>query len=75
MSNKTKYQICRVSIHMEVTTCLVQIFSLGLSDMYLVFVCRLQYPMYSRDYVYVRRYDVDVENNLMILVSRWELKC
>uniref|UniRef100_H3CUP6 StAR-related lipid transfer protein 7, mitochondrial n=1 Tax=Tetraodon nigroviridis TaxID=99883 RepID=H3CUP6_TETNG len=28
------------------------------------------YPMYSRDYVYVRRYDVDVENNLMILVSR-----
>lgn len=29
-----------------------------------------QYPMYSRDYVYVRRYDVDVNNNLMILVSR-----
>ncbi|XP_020485514.1 stAR-related lipid transfer protein 7, mitochondrial [Labrus bergylta] len=28
------------------------------------------YPMYSRDYVYVRRYDVDVENNLMVLVSR-----
>ncbi|KAI2659934.1 StAR-related lipid transfer protein 7, mitochondrial [Labeo rohita] len=28
------------------------------------------YPMYSRDYVYVRRYHVDVENNLMILVSR-----
>lgn len=28
------------------------------------------YPMYSRDYVYVRRYDVDVQNNLMILVSR-----
>lgn len=28
------------------------------------------YPMYSRDYVYVRRYDVDIENNLMILVSR-----
>lgn len=28
------------------------------------------YPMYSRDYVYVRRYDVDVEKNLMILVSR-----
>lgn len=28
------------------------------------------YPMYSRDYVYVRRYDVDVKNNLMILVSR-----
>lgn len=28
------------------------------------------YPMYSRDYVYVRRYDVDPENNLMVLVSR-----
>ncbi|XP_072515073.1 stAR-related lipid transfer protein 7, mitochondrial [Salminus brasiliensis] len=28
------------------------------------------YPMYSRDYVYVRRYDVDVKNNLMVLVSR-----
>ncbi|CAL9683487.1 unnamed protein product [Knipowitschia caucasica] len=28
------------------------------------------YPMYSRDYVYVRRYDVDVEKNLMILMSR-----
>ncbi|XP_037548385.1 stAR-related lipid transfer protein 7, mitochondrial [Nematolebias whitei] len=28
------------------------------------------YPMYSRDYVYVRRYDVDVDSNLMILVSR-----
>ncbi|XP_078127772.1 stAR-related lipid transfer protein 7, mitochondrial isoform X2 [Sander vitreus] len=28
------------------------------------------YPLYSRDYVYVRRYDVDVENNLMVLVSR-----
>ncbi|KAM4635552.1 stAR-related lipid transfer protein 7, mitochondrial [Polymixia lowei] len=28
------------------------------------------YPMYSRDYVYVRRYDVDMENNLMVLVSR-----
>lgn len=28
------------------------------------------YPMYSRDYVYVRRYDVDVNNNLMILISR-----
>ncbi|KAK0147587.1 StAR-related lipid transfer protein 7, mitochondrial [Merluccius polli] len=28
------------------------------------------YPMYSRDYVYVRRYDVDWENNLMVLVSR-----
>ncbi|XP_028318713.1 stAR-related lipid transfer protein 7, mitochondrial [Gouania willdenowi] len=28
------------------------------------------YPMYSRDYVYVRRYDVDVNNNLMTLISR-----
>ncbi|XP_034047773.1 stAR-related lipid transfer protein 7, mitochondrial [Thalassophryne amazonica] len=28
------------------------------------------YPMCSRDYVYVRRYSVDVENNLMVLVSR-----
>ncbi|KAI5622614.1 stAR-related lipid transfer protein 7, mitochondrial [Silurus asotus] len=28
------------------------------------------YPMYSRDYVYMRRYEVDVENNLMVLVSR-----
>ncbi|XP_026862295.2 stAR-related lipid transfer protein 7, mitochondrial [Electrophorus electricus] len=28
------------------------------------------YPMYSRDYVYVRRYDVDPMNKLMILVSR-----
>ncbi|XP_030624761.1 stAR-related lipid transfer protein 7, mitochondrial [Chanos chanos] len=28
------------------------------------------YPMYSRDYVYVRRYNVDLENNLMVLVSR-----
>lgn len=27
--------------------------------------------MYSRDYVYVRRYSVDKENNLMVLVSRW----
>ncbi|KQK85134.1 StAR-related lipid transfer protein 7 [Amazona aestiva] len=26
--------------------------------------------MYSRDYVYVRRYRVDQENNLMVLVSR-----
>ncbi|XP_019720950.1 stAR-related lipid transfer protein 7, mitochondrial [Hippocampus comes] len=28
------------------------------------------YPMYSRDYVYVRRYEVNLESNLMILVSR-----
>lgn len=27
--------------------------------------------MYSRDYVYVRRYSVDKENNLMVLVSRY----
>ncbi|XP_054468530.1 stAR-related lipid transfer protein 7, mitochondrial [Anoplopoma fimbria] len=31
---------------------------------------RFPYPMYSRDYVYVRRYDVDIDNNLMVLVSR-----
>uniref|UniRef100_A0AAA9TXK9 StAR related lipid transfer domain containing 7 n=1 Tax=Bos taurus TaxID=9913 RepID=A0AAA9TXK9_BOVIN len=30
----------------------------------------VQYPMYSRDYVYVRRYSVDEENNVMVLVSR-----
>uniref|UniRef100_A0AAY4A4R6 StAR-related lipid transfer protein 7, mitochondrial n=1 Tax=Denticeps clupeoides TaxID=299321 RepID=A0AAY4A4R6_9TELE len=28
------------------------------------------YPLYSRDYVYVRRYDVDMDKNLMVLVSR-----
>ncbi|XP_043940633.1 stAR-related lipid transfer protein 7, mitochondrial [Protopterus annectens] len=28
------------------------------------------YPMFSRDYVYVRRYYVDQENNVMVLVSR-----
>ncbi|XP_005812058.1 stAR-related lipid transfer protein 7, mitochondrial isoform X2 [Xiphophorus maculatus] len=28
------------------------------------------YPLFSRDYVYVRRYDVDEENNMMVLVSR-----
>lgn len=33
-----------------------------------------QYPLYSRDYVYVRRYDVDEDNNLMVLVSRWNFK-
>uniref|UniRef100_A0A8C6VEP6 StAR-related lipid transfer protein 7, mitochondrial n=1 Tax=Naja naja TaxID=35670 RepID=A0A8C6VEP6_NAJNA len=33
-------------------------------------VTHFPYPMYSRDYVYVRRYDVDQENNLMVLVSR-----
>ncbi|XP_028929244.1 stAR-related lipid transfer protein 7, mitochondrial isoform X1 [Ornithorhynchus anatinus] len=33
-------------------------------------VTHFPYPMYSRDYVYVRRYSVDHENNLMVLVSR-----
>ncbi|XP_033014944.1 stAR-related lipid transfer protein 7, mitochondrial-like [Lacerta agilis] len=33
-------------------------------------VTHFPYPMYSRDYVYVRRYSVDQENNLMVLVSR-----
>ncbi|XP_063167270.1 stAR-related lipid transfer protein 7, mitochondrial [Candoia aspera] len=33
-------------------------------------VTHFPYPMYSRDYVYIRRYDVDQENNLMVLVSR-----
>ncbi len=38
--------------------------------MYNVLTFPVQYPMYSRDYVYVRRYHVDVVNNLMVLVSR-----
>ncbi|KAK6469421.1 stAR-related lipid transfer protein 7 [Huso huso] len=33
-------------------------------------VTHFPYPMYSRDYVYIRRYNVDVENNFMVLVSR-----
>ncbi|XP_054853273.1 stAR-related lipid transfer protein 7, mitochondrial [Eublepharis macularius] len=33
-------------------------------------VTHFPYPMYSRDYVYVRRYNVDQESNLMVLVSR-----
>ncbi|MBN3296968.1 STAR7 protein, partial [Amia calva] len=33
-------------------------------------VTHFPYPMYSRDYVYVRRYSVDLENNLMVLMSR-----
>ncbi|KAK2093248.1 StAR- lipid transfer protein 7, mitochondrial [Saguinus oedipus] len=33
-------------------------------------VTHFPYPMYSRDYVYVRRYSVDLENNMMVLVSR-----
>lgn len=37
----------------------------------IVFIVPSQYPLFSRDYVYVRRYDVDEENNMMVLVSRW----
>uniref|UniRef100_A0A8D0GHH1 StAR-related lipid transfer protein 7, mitochondrial n=1 Tax=Sphenodon punctatus TaxID=8508 RepID=A0A8D0GHH1_SPHPU len=33
-------------------------------------VTHFPYPMYSRDYVYVRQYSIDQENNLMVLVSR-----
>nr|XP_021400478.2 stAR-related lipid transfer protein 7, mitochondrial [Lonchura striata domestica] len=33
-------------------------------------VTQFPYPMYSRDYVYVRRYSVDPERQLMVLVSR-----
>lgn len=33
-------------------------------------VTRFPYPMYSRDYVYVRRFCVDSDRNLMVLVSR-----
>ncbi|XP_053320634.1 stAR-related lipid transfer protein 7, mitochondrial [Spea bombifrons] len=33
-------------------------------------VTHFPYPMYSRDYVYVRKFHVDRENNLMVLVSR-----
>ncbi|XP_068130944.1 stAR-related lipid transfer protein 7, mitochondrial [Hyperolius riggenbachi] len=33
-------------------------------------VTHFPYPMYSRDYVYVRKYHVDLENNIMVLVSR-----
>ncbi|XP_039558629.1 stAR-related lipid transfer protein 7, mitochondrial isoform X3 [Passer montanus] len=33
-------------------------------------VTQFPYPMYSRDYVYVRRYSVDSDRNLMVLVSR-----
>ena len=29
-----------------------------------------QYPMYGREYVYVRRYKVDPDSNVMVLVSR-----
>ncbi|GCC42764.1 hypothetical protein chiPu_0026534, partial [Chiloscyllium punctatum] len=29
-----------------------------------------QYPLYSRDYLYIRRYHVDQKHNLMVLVSR-----
>ncbi|XP_073478159.1 stAR-related lipid transfer protein 7, mitochondrial [Aquarana catesbeiana] len=33
-------------------------------------VTHFPYPMYSRDYVYIRKYHVDQESNLMVLVSR-----
>ncbi|CAH2274817.1 stAR-related lipid transfer 7, mitochondrial [Pelobates cultripes] len=33
-------------------------------------VTHFPYPMYSRDYVYVRKFHVDHENNVMVLVSR-----
>ncbi|KAG8440931.1 hypothetical protein GDO86_006606 [Hymenochirus boettgeri] len=33
-------------------------------------VTHFPYPMYSRDYVYVRKFNVDQENNIMVLVSR-----
>ncbi|XP_064421666.1 stAR-related lipid transfer protein 7, mitochondrial isoform X1 [Latimeria chalumnae] len=33
-------------------------------------VTHFPYPMYSREYVYVRRYHVDQKNNLMVMVSR-----
>ncbi|KAM4677129.1 stAR-related lipid transfer protein 7, mitochondrial isoform 1-T1 [Discoglossus pictus] len=33
-------------------------------------VTHFPYPMYSRDYVYVRKFHVDQDNNLMVLVSR-----
>ncbi|XP_064602401.1 stAR-related lipid transfer protein 7, mitochondrial-like isoform X2 [Liolophura sinensis] len=33
-------------------------------------VTHFPYPMYSRDYVFVRRYQVDRENNVMVLTSR-----
>ncbi|XP_078095391.1 stAR-related lipid transfer protein 7, mitochondrial [Mustelus asterias] len=33
-------------------------------------VTHFPYPFYSRDYLYIRRYHVDQNNNLMVLVSR-----
>lgn len=33
-------------------------------------VMHYPYPMYSRDYVYVRRYMIDQEKNLMLMLSR-----
>lgn len=33
-------------------------------------VMHYPYPMYSRDYVYVRRYMIDPEKNLMLMLSR-----
>ncbi|XP_072122803.1 stAR-related lipid transfer protein 7, mitochondrial [Mobula birostris] len=33
-------------------------------------VTHFPYPMYSRDYLYIRRYHVDEKNNMMVLLSR-----
>lgn len=33
-------------------------------------VWRLQFPMYKRDYVYIRRAFVDSRRNVMVLMSR-----
>ncbi|XP_069773760.1 stAR-related lipid transfer protein 7, mitochondrial isoform X2 [Narcine bancroftii] len=33
-------------------------------------VTHFPYPMYSRDYLYIRRYHVDQNNNMMVLLSR-----
>ncbi|XP_059497197.1 stAR-related lipid transfer protein 7, mitochondrial [Stegostoma tigrinum] len=33
-------------------------------------VTHFPYPLYSRDYLYIRRYHVDQKHNLMVLVSR-----
>ncbi|XP_038641497.1 stAR-related lipid transfer protein 7, mitochondrial [Scyliorhinus canicula] len=33
-------------------------------------VTHFPYPLYSRDYLYIRRYHVDQNNNIMVLVSR-----
>ncbi|XP_078285181.1 stAR-related lipid transfer protein 7, mitochondrial isoform X2 [Rhinoraja longicauda] len=36
-------------------------------------VTHFPYPMYSRDYLYIRRYHVDQKNSLMVLLSRTAL--